>query len=90
VGSKKKGGGGGQLQDSDLISVSITVGAAKALLAALSQLVPPSAAVGKTVSLALVRALSSSSGKKKQGKVLGKAPTSPTPPPKKTLSAAAP
>jgi hypothetical protein len=94
---KKKGGGGGPLQDSDLISVSITVGTAKALLAALTQSIPPNAAVANAVSLALVRAMSAASGKKTKGKGKGspKGKSSPkavltTPPPKKSHVAAAP
>jgi hypothetical protein len=61
MGSQRNGGGGGK-QDTDLISVVLTVGTAKALLQALTNNTPPSAPVKRDVSLALARAIGSGSG----------------------------
>ena len=70
-------------QDTDLITVRLTVGTAKALLSALTQSAPPPSIVAKNASLALVRSLSSPTAKGK-----GIPPTTPpprtTPPPKTT------
>jgi hypothetical protein len=56
-----------QLQDTDLISVTLTFGSAKALLSALTRSTPPAAVVANNVSLALVRAMSSPSAKGPKG-----------------------
>jgi hypothetical protein len=85
----KKGGSGGNQAPTDLIAVKMTVATGKALLAALTQAIPPSADIANTVSLAVVRALSSSSTKKQKGtvkspgtKTVGPPTKSPAPPPK--------
>jgi hypothetical protein len=63
----KGNGGGGGLQDTDLISVVLTVQTAKALLSALTAKVVPDSATAMTVSLALSRALSGGSSKSGNG-----------------------
>jgi hypothetical protein len=65
--SMGKGTGGGGLQDTDLVSVVLTVKTSKALLSALTAKVVPDTATAKAVSLALSRALSGGSNKKGKG-----------------------
>jgi len=62
-----KGTGGVGLQNTDLVSVVLTVKTSKALLSALTAKVVSDTATAKAVSLALSRALSSGSNKKGKG-----------------------